>query len=494
MNWFLLFGVTFAFSSLSIIGLLFWAKDKASKFFRSGGIAIISSFIIGILVSSEIVMTSEIKAIVIGSIAILIFGFWDDCKNLNWKYQLFFQLLLALILIGFGFKIELISFSGRELFRLDHWNLEFFGRYFSIVGSFFIIFWSVGIINAVNWLDGSDGLLSIAGILSLVAVFFISLKPEVGQPALSIISLIGIGAFSGFFIFNFPSAKIEAGTSGSYFTGFLLASLAIMAGTKIATTMVVLILPVMDFVWVIIERIREKQSIFKRDNKRRHLHYKLLSLGFSPRQVLLGYGIFLSLALLISFFVINQTQKIFLLIGEFAMIFLFMLSLSKEISLKEVLAKIKKILLNPVWLVVLIVAFLVFFNFQRKQRDEIFFQPNVRISIAERIILKVQTRQTPEEVYQGLSDIEKLPFKNGMLFMYSRTSHSPHVMRGMKFDLDFIFLKNGKVVFIQEKVFKNFKGIIQSPTGCNQVLEINSGEVRKLGIKLGDEMKFLDND
>ncbi|MCK5080555.1 MAG: undecaprenyl/decaprenyl-phosphate alpha-N-acetylglucosaminyl 1-phosphate transferase [Candidatus Moranbacteria bacterium] len=324
MNWLIFFLMAFALSSGLSFGLVNWSKNKSKNFFRVGGIAIISSFIMVFLIVSEIVITSQLTAVLVGSIAILIFGFWDDIKSFNWKTQILFQLFLALILVWFGFEINLISFSGKELLKLDYWNLVLWGKSFSIISSLFIGFWLVGIINVVNWLDGSDGLLSMAGVLSLLAVFLVSLRPEVNQPALAIISLIGIGSLSGFFIFNFPSAKIEAGTSGSYFVGFLLATLAIIAGTKIATTMVILILPVTDFVWVIIERVREKQSIFEKDNKKRHLHYKLLKMGFSPKQVLLGYALFLSLALLISFFVVNQTQKILLLVIEFIMILLFM--------------------------------------------------------------------------------------------------------------------------------------------------------------------------
>ena len=334
MKGLIFFLMAFVVSSFLSFILTLWAKKK-TKFFRMGGVAIISSFVIVMLIFPKLVFSPELIAILLGSVAILIFGLGDDFKNFNWKIQLLFQMFLILILIWFRFEIDLISFSGRELLRFDFWTLDLLGKYFSVFSSFFIIFWLVGLINAVNWLDGSDGLLSVVGILSLLAVFWVSLRPEVNQLTLAIISSIGIGSFLGFLIFNFPPAKIEAGTSGSYFVGFLLASLAIMAGTKIVTTMIILILPVMDFVWVIIGRLKAGQSIFKRDNKKRHLHYKLLSLGFSSRQILFGYGIFLSLALFFSFIVVNQTQKIILLITEFFMILFFMVSLSRRNIFKK---------------------------------------------------------------------------------------------------------------------------------------------------------------
>ncbi len=488
-------GLAFFLMALVLSGflnfiLVVWAKKKPKFFFRIGGIAIISSFVISILIIPEIVISLELRAILIGSIAILFFGFWDDYKSFNWKIQILFQLFLALILIWFGFEIDLISFSGRELLRLDFWNFVVFGNYFSVISSLFIVFWLMGIINAVNWLDGSDGLLSIAGILSLLAVFFVSLRPEVNQPALAIISLVGIGSFLGFFIFNFPLAKIEAGTSGSYFGGFLLASLAIMAGTKIATTMVVLILPVMDFGWVIIERLKEGQSIFKRDDKKRHLHYKLLKQGFSQKQILLGYGIFLSLALLVSFFVVNQTQKIILLGTEFIMILFFMISLSRKNIFKKMQMNFKKILLNPLWVIIFVAVGLIFFSFQQRKENRNNLQLNAQIEINQKKISSVQIVQTPEEVYRGLSEVEFLPRENGMLFIYNKLSSSPHVMRDMNFDLDFIFLRDGKIVFLKEKVSKNFEGVIESPIPCNQVLEVKAGEINRLKIKVGDQIEI----
>ncbi|GEM_PF-241135 len=467
---------------------------KKLKFFRTGGIAIISSFVITMLVVPEIVFSFELIAILLGSVAILFFGIGDDFKNFNWKIQLLFQIFLILILIWFGFEIDSISFSEWELLRFDSWTLNLLGKYFSVFSSFFIIFWLIGLINAVNWLDGSDGLLSVIGILSLLAVFWISLRPEVNQPTLAIISLVGIGSFLGFLIFNFPPAKIEAGTSGSYFVGFLLASLAIMAGTKIATTMIILILPVTDFIWVIIERLKSGQSIFKRDDKKRHLHYKLLSLGFSPRQILLGYGIFLSLALLFSFMVVNQAQKIILLITELLMILLFMVSLSKRDIFKKITMKFKKIVFNPIGIIVLIILGVITFNFYQKQLGQKDFQPEAEIEISEKDILKIKIVQAPKDVYKGLSGLDSLPTKNGMLFIYNRLSSSPHVMRDMKFDLDFVFLKDEEVVSIEKEIPQDFQGIIQSPVFCNQVLEINAGEIDELGIEVGNKIKIFEKE
>jgi len=78
-----------------------------------------------------------------------------------------------------------------------------------------------------------------------------------------------------------------AGTSGSMFMGFILAVLAIIAGTKIATAILVMTIPIVDFLWVIGERIRNGQSIFNPDS--RHLHYKLLKMGWTEKKIALCY-------------------------------------------------------------------------------------------------------------------------------------------------------------------------------------------------------------
>jgi len=94
--------------------------------------------------------------------------------------------------------------------------------------------------------------------------------------------MIVAGTALGFLIFNFYPSRILAGTSGSMFMGFILAVLAIFAGTKIATSILVMSIPVIDFIWVIGERIKNKKSIFQPDMF--HVHYKLLSLGWSQKK------------------------------------------------------------------------------------------------------------------------------------------------------------------------------------------------------------------
>jgi UDP-GlcNAc:undecaprenyl-phosphate GlcNAc-1-phosphate transferase len=163
---------------------------------------------------------------------------------------------------------EIINFSG-------NWGIA--------ISFFLVLIWILVLVNALNWLDGIDGLSGGTAFISALTIFFLSLKPEVNQPPVAILAMALSGAILGFFIFNFYPARILAGTTGSMFFGFTLAILAIFSGTKIATTILVLFLPLMDFLWVIGERIKDGRSIFKPDQ--RHLHFKLLELGWSPVKI-----------------------------------------------------------------------------------------------------------------------------------------------------------------------------------------------------------------
>ncbi|HLM84234.1 MAG TPA: hypothetical protein VK254_03440, partial [Candidatus Bathyarchaeia archaeon] len=135
---------------------------------------------------------------------------------------------------------------------------------------------------------------------SLAAVFFLSFKPEVNQPAVAILCTIAGGAVLGFLVFNFNPAKILAGTSGAWFFGFVLASLSIFAGAKIATVMTAALIPILDLVRVTWERWRAGQSVFQKD--RRHMHYLLIERGINERYI---FGIYFFSSILIGILALN---------------------------------------------------------------------------------------------------------------------------------------------------------------------------------------------
>lgn len=240
----------------------------------------IAAFNISILLNRDLFINHQLYGFMLASLLILIVGIWDDISEVFWKTQLFYQVAAAVLVFISGIRIFHVTNPLGGIIDLN----TGIGIIFSII---MVIFWIVMMINAMNWLDGIDGLSGGISLIGALTIFFLSLYPEVNQPPVAILSLILAGTILGFLIFNFYPSAILAGTSGSMFMGFALAVLAIFAGTKIATAILVMALPIIDFLWVIGERARKKKSIFEAD--RSHLHHKLLELGWSQKKITLYY-------------------------------------------------------------------------------------------------------------------------------------------------------------------------------------------------------------
>ena len=138
-------------------------------------------------------------------------------------------------------------------------------------------------------------------------IFFLSRQPEWYQPEVAILAVIFFGACLGFLVWNWHPAKIFLGEGGSLFTGYVLGVLAIVSGGKIATTLLVVGIPMLDVLRVIIRRVQKRKPIFVGDNE--HLHFKLIDSGLSQRQaVLLLYSI--SFLFGITTFFLQSKQKL----------------------------------------------------------------------------------------------------------------------------------------------------------------------------------------
>ncbi|HEB01477.1 MAG TPA: undecaprenyl/decaprenyl-phosphate alpha-N-acetylglucosaminyl 1-phosphate transferase [Candidatus Portnoybacteria bacterium] len=256
---------------------------------RLGGLAIIIVFVLTIFLIPELVIEKPLKGVLIAALVILLVGIWDDLKELGSVLQFFWQLVVALIIILAGVRVDYLKNPFGGAIRLDGWQVDWqlfnFHFYLPVLGSLFIILWLVGMINVMNWLDGIDGLAGGVGVIGAFTLFFLSISPLVNQPPIAILAVILAGATLGFLIWNFHPAKIFMGTSGSMFLGFMLGTLAIFSGGKVATALLVMGFPILDALWVVGQRIKNKVSPFRGD--RRHLHHKLLELGLSQRQVVL---------------------------------------------------------------------------------------------------------------------------------------------------------------------------------------------------------------
>jgi len=284
----------FAAEKFKWVGRISSRHIHKGKVFRVGGIAMIIAFNLSIFLNHDLFISTQLYGFMLASFFVLVIGVWDDLKEVFWKTQFFYQVAAAITVFIFGVRIYSITNP------LAGGSMSLDTSIGVVISMLLVIFWIVTMINAINWLDGIDGLSGGISFIGAITIFILSLHPEVNQPPVAILAMILSGTILGFLVFNFYPSIILAGTSGSMFMGFALAVLAIFAGTKIATAILVMSLPIIDFVWVIGERMHAGRSIFKADKN--HLHHKLLELGWSQRKITLHYY---AITILISIVALN---------------------------------------------------------------------------------------------------------------------------------------------------------------------------------------------
>lgn len=244
-----------------------------------GGAAVLFSIFAVVLLHPTLVITPQISGVLSGLLLILLLGIADDLFDLPWPVQLFGQLLAAGALLLGGIAIPTLHHPLGGVLQLSA---------SPTLAAALLLFWVVVTMNAINWLDGSDGIATAVAIAALTTLAGISLTADVLQPPLAILAAAGAGACIGFLFWNRPPAGIFLGSSGSFGLGFLIAALSVLAGAKIATAAMVLLIPLADFVAVLIRRMRAGDSPMQGD--RRHLHFMLHDRGFSGRKLFLLYG------------------------------------------------------------------------------------------------------------------------------------------------------------------------------------------------------------
>jgi UDP-GlcNAc:undecaprenyl-phosphate GlcNAc-1-phosphate transferase len=150
------------------------------------------------------------------------------------------------------------------------------------------LFWLGFMMNTVNFLDGLDGLATgVAAIASLLIFFHATF--QLNQVSVGLLPLALFGATLGFLIYNFYPSKIFMG-SGAYFLGYALGTLSIIGGAKMATILLVMGLPLSDVGWQIVRRLSRGKNPMLGD--RGHLHFRLVDMGYSQRNIVLGYYAF----------------------------------------------------------------------------------------------------------------------------------------------------------------------------------------------------------
>lgn len=246
---------------------------------RLGGLAIIFGFLVAILCFNTGFNRQMISTLV-GAAIIVVMGVVDDCKNLDAKIKFVIQIIAALIVI-YGGDIKIKVFTNPNIFSDNlYWVLP---EWISVVGT---MLWIVFITNAVNFIDGLDGLA--AGVSAIMSVSLVFISVRLGEFSIALFGIALMGGCFGFLPFNFNPAKIFMGDTGSTFLGFMLASLSIQGMFKsyavisFAVPLLILGLPLFDALFAMLRRIMTGKSPMTAD--RGHLHHRLIDMGFSQKQ------------------------------------------------------------------------------------------------------------------------------------------------------------------------------------------------------------------
>jgi UDP-GlcNAc:undecaprenyl-phosphate/decaprenyl-phosphate GlcNAc-1-phosphate transferase len=296
---FISFALTFLVSRYAVSRRIMDEPDSDRRFHKQptptlGGFAIFASFLLvsacmlalGYFTNGNIPL-KQLMGIAVGGLILMVGGYFDDKYRLKPAVSAIFPILASLAIVSSG--IEAVSlhspFNGGVVLLKD---VLLYGV--PLASGVVVFLWTMGMTYTTKFLDGMDGLVTGISAIGGMVLFGLSLTPDVSQPQTALLAITFVGALLGFLILNFYPARIFLGESGSTFTGFMLAILAIVSGGKIATAILVMGIPVLDTAWVILQRIFSRQSPFKGD--RRHLHFKLTEIGFSePQAVLFLYAL-----------------------------------------------------------------------------------------------------------------------------------------------------------------------------------------------------------
>ncbi len=243
---------------------------------RMGGLAIFYGFLISVLCFAHV--DTQMRGILIGSLIIVALGIVDDVKQLGAKIKFVTQIAVACIVVGHGVVIEYVSVP-----EFVHESGILSLGYFSIP---ITLIWIVGVTNAVNLIDGLDGLAVGVSSIATFSLFFIAILA--GEMQVALITAALAGGCLGFLPYNFNPAKIFMGDTGSTFLGYMLSIVCIQGLFKgyvvisFIIPFLILGLPLFDTAFAIVRRMWNKKPIMAPD--RGHLHHKLMDMGFSQKQ------------------------------------------------------------------------------------------------------------------------------------------------------------------------------------------------------------------
>lgn len=236
-----------------------------------GGVAIYLAFVLALIIYADQFFISQVIGIFIGATWVSFLGVWDDRVGLSASVKLLGQLLGALILLATGIGVDLFHQP--------------------MLDGAITALWIVGITNAMNLLDNTDGLSG--GVAAIAAAFFLLIASLNGQFLVGSLSAAMLGAAVGFLVYNFNPASIFMGDTGSLFIGFILAVIGIKvrfpAHPLVFTwfiPLLVLGVPIFDTTLVVLSRARLGRNPFITPGTD-HFSHRMIARGWSRREAVL---------------------------------------------------------------------------------------------------------------------------------------------------------------------------------------------------------------
>lgn len=297
------FALTFAFSFVAHRWFPKWGlMDRPERYGHKrapipypGGAALVLGILFTAL--SFLSMSSLLGSVLLATFLLALTCFWDDRRGLSPYLRLGIQVVAALLLIAGGLGVDSITNPfGGDPFVLNTWQIPFqiddFTFVFTVLADLLAIVWVVTMVNSFNWLDGVPGMASGVSSVAAFVLLLLSMRPgfhSTDQTLAVAFSAMLLGASLAFLYWDFPKPKMLMGDTGSMVLGFLLAVTALISGGKIATTVLVLSFPLLDFAWVISRRLLKGQSPFKGDLW--HFHHRLQKAGYSDRSIVVFFAL-----------------------------------------------------------------------------------------------------------------------------------------------------------------------------------------------------------
>lgn len=282
---------------------------------KGGGLPILVAIFTGVYIATPI--DRHMAAIILASIVTVIVGVWDDIKSLNPYFRLFVNFLVGIIIVGSGIGISFISnpFGGVIDLSWSRVTLDIFEKKeLWILADLFALIWIPVLMNAINWSSGVDG--QISGVVAIAAIFLgllsLTYSADITQWPVSILAFSLAGAFVGFTVFHFYPQKIMPGYSGTSLAGLILAVISILATAKVGTAILLLGVPLLDFIYVIFLRVSKGTSPVWGGQD--HLHHKLMKIGWGKKRISIFYW---GVTALLGFIALSLSAryKLFVMIG-----------------------------------------------------------------------------------------------------------------------------------------------------------------------------------